>query len=108
VILKLSEIGTSKSTVAWINGRGKSGIWSGPPAPGPYDLALHNEARWTLPPIIVTEAPKSSLWSGLLAWLNRPGSPTPSGIHSVPDGGVTLILFALALMSIAMARWIRS
>src|SRR5688500_18249461 len=54
IILRISDVGTSKSTVAWINGNGKSGVWSGPQAPGPYDLALHSEARWTLPPIVIT------------------------------------------------------
>lgn len=109
VILKITNVGTPKSTVAWINGHGKSGIWSGLPAPGPYDLALHDEARWTLPPIVITEAPKSSLWSNLMGWLNTPTPPAPTGTtYSVPDGGITALLFVLALASMAVARRIRS
>ena len=109
VILRITDVGTAKSTVAWINGPGKSGIWSGLPAPGPYDLALHNEARWTLPPIVVTEAPKPpSFWSSVLGWLNPP-TPAPTGnLHSVPDGGTTALLLVFALLGVAIARRLRS
>ena len=101
VILKISNVGTPNCTIAWVNGRGTSGIWSGLPAPGPYDLALHGEARWTLPPIVVTEAPKPpGFWASLLNWFNTP-SPGPSnGVYSVPDNGLTAGLLAFALLSL--------
>lgn len=105
VILKISEIGTSGSTVTWVNARGKSGIWSGLPKPGPYDLALHEGAKWSSPPVVVTEAPKrSSFWARVLG--TSPSSPTKprDPIVSVPDGGATATLFALALLSLVFAR----
>lgn len=103
VILRISEVGTSKSTVAWVNGVGKSGIWSGLPAPGPYDLALHDGARWTLPPIVVMEVPKPpSFWSSLTAWLKPDPPAAASTAYSVPDGGPSLVLFAIALLSLAI------
>jgi hypothetical protein len=55
VILKITEVGTSNSTVTWANGRGKCGTWSGLLTTGPYDLAIDYKTRWTRPPIIVTE-----------------------------------------------------
>jgi hypothetical protein len=66
VILKISDIGTSKSTAAWVNGRGKPGVWNGLPAPGSYDLALNGEAQWTRPPIVVTEAQRTAFWSSVV------------------------------------------
>lgn len=105
VILKISDVGTPKSTVAWVSGPGKSGIWSGLVAPGPYDLALHDGARWTLPPIVVSELPKrGSFWASLAGWLN-PETPAPTEpIHSVPEEGLSVILLAFACLSLAAVR----
>jgi hypothetical protein len=108
VILRISHIGTPSSTVTWINGRGKSGIWSGLIAPGPYDLALHGEAQWMRPPIVISEAPKrQSFWSKL-GELFSPDSPPDSGggggNHSVPDTGETAVLFAVTLLAMAGVR----
>ncbi|MGH7955955.1 MAG: hypothetical protein ACREH8_02965 [Opitutaceae bacterium] len=104
IILRISDVGTSKSTVAWINGPGRSGIWRGPSTQGPFDLALHEDAKWTLPPIVVNEAPKrASFWSTLLGSSNTAPPRPDDSIPSVADGGVTAALFALALLSLAMA-----
>jgi hypothetical protein len=109
VILKISDAGTAKSAIAWVNGRGKSGIWPGLPAPGPYDLALHDGARWTVPPIVVTEVPKPpSFWSSVVEWL-RSDAPAPASVaHSVPDAGASFVLFAIALVVLAMGRRARA
>ena len=102
IILRISNIGKPGCTVAWVNSRDRSGIWSGPIAPGPYDLALHGEARWTLPPIVVSDAPKpQSFWAKLGAWFES--DPTHAdgggdGIRSVPDRGSTAVLLAMALL----------
>jgi hypothetical protein len=101
VILRISDVGTAGSTVAWVNARDKSGIWSGLPAPGPYDLALHANARWTLPPIMVTEAPRRSFWSGLLVRQPAEPPPPPDAVHFVPDGGQSIALSALAVLFLA-------
>ena len=105
VILKISGIGTSESVVTWVNGRRTSGLWSGITRPGPYDLALHDRAKWTSPPLVITEAPKrSSFWARVLG-LPPSGPTNPSdAIFSVPDSGATAALFALALLSLAIAR----
>jgi hypothetical protein len=102
VILKISDAGTPGSTVAWINGVGKSGIWSGLTSPGPYDLALHGDAQWTLPPIVVKEAAKPlSFWSNPIGWTN-PSPPAPTNpVHAVPDGGWAAVLFAFAVLILA-------
>jgi len=104
IVLKISDVGTNKSSVAWINGRGKSGIWPGIPKPGPYDLALHLDAKWTLPPIVVYEAPRRpSFWSSLFGTQNTPPRSAEQ-FHSVPDSGATAILFAIALLSLSWAH----
>jgi hypothetical protein len=112
VVLRISKIGTPECTIAWVNGRGKSGIWSGMIAPGPYDLALHGEARWTLPPIVVSEAPKrQSFWAKLGGLFSPDPPPTGGGggggTHSVPDGGATAGLLAFALLTLALVRRLR-
>ena len=107
IVLRVSKIGTPGCTVAWINGPGNPGIWSGPRAPGPYDLALHGEARWMRPPIVVSDAPKhQSFWS-MLGGLFAPDSPPTGGgggNHSVPERGATAVLFGIALLALAGAR----
>lgn len=104
VILRISKAGTPESTVAWVNGRGTSGIWSGLQAPGPYDLGLHSEARWTQPPIVVhPEQKPPSLWARLLDWLNPPAEPA-AGIASVPDEGLSAGLLALSLTLLLAIR----
>jgi hypothetical protein len=111
VILRISNVGTPGSTVAWINGPGKSGIWSGLLAPGPYDLALHAGARWSLPPIVVTDAPKpQSFWSRLAGFF-KPDPPRPGGgdeIRTVPDNGVTAVLLACAWFALVLGHRARS
>jgi hypothetical protein len=109
VILKISDVGTSKSTVAWINGRGKSGLWPGLRAPGPYDLALHDGAKWTAPPIVVVEAPKRpSFWTRLFSTPDEMPKRSSEAIFSVPDEGITAVLFAFALLILAMAQGSRT
>lgn len=105
VILRISNIGTPESTVAWVNGKGPSGIWSGPTKPGPYDLALHGGAKWTSPPLVITDASKKpSFWARLLgAPETAPTTPQDSFVY-VPDGGATATLLALALLSLAVVR----
>jgi hypothetical protein len=106
VILKISNVGTDKSSVAWVNGR-KSGIWRGIPRPGPYDLALHADAKWTVPPIVVNEAPRRpSFWATLFGTPNTPQSPGGQ-LHSVPDGGTTAILLLIGLLSLSIVRRLR-
>lgn len=106
IIIRLSKVGTPESTVAWLNGRGTSGIWSGLVAPGPYDLALHGEARWTLPPIIVNpEVKPTGFWAALLNWL-KPAEEPPEQSFAVPDSGATAGLLALSLaLLLAAARY---
>ena len=102
VILRISKVGTPGSTVAWMNGRGKSGIWSALPAPGPYDLAVHENSRWTLPPITITEQPPS-IWRNFMGWLKSDAPASSAAIpSSVPDGGNTAALLSLALLSLAV------
>jgi FtsP/CotA-like multicopper oxidase with cupredoxin domain len=104
VVLRISKIGTPECTITWLNGRGTSGLWSGMTTPGPYDLALHGEAKWTLPPIVVNEAPKPrGFWAQLASWLNPPSEPT-DGIVSVPDNGLTAGLLAFSLTLLLMVR----
>lgn len=104
VILRISKVGTPESTVAWVNSRGTSGIWTGLPAPGPYDLALHGEAKWTLPPIVVNQEVKPhGFWAALLNWLNPP-SETPDDAVAVPDTGRSAGLLALSLTLLLIAR----
>ena len=64
VILKITDVGTSNSLVTWANGRGKCGTWCGLLTTGAYDLGLDSKTRWTRPPIIVTETPKSDFVLG--------------------------------------------
>lgn len=107
VILRISKVGTPESTVAWVNGRGTSGIWSGLPAPGPYDLALHGEAKWTLPPIVVNQEVKPpGFWAALLNWLNPPAE-TPDDAVAVPDTGLSAGLLALSLTLLIVMRRLR-
>jgi hypothetical protein len=104
IILKISDIGTSKSSVSWINGRRRSGIWPGIPSPGPYDLALHVDAKWTLPPIVVNEAPRQpSFWASLFGPPNT-SVRAANEYYSVPDTGATAILFAMALLSLSLVH----
>jgi hypothetical protein len=108
IIIRISHVGTEKSSVAWTNGRGKSGIWRGISRPGPYDLALHVDAKWTLPPIVVNETPpRPSFWSALFGSPNTPPNPG-SQLHSVPDNGATAILFLVGLLSLAVVRRLRA
>jgi hypothetical protein len=105
VILKISGIGTPESVVTWVNGRGTSGLWSGITRPGPYDLALHDRAKWTSPPLVIVEAPKrSSFWARVFRL--PPSGPTTPGesIFSVPDGGATAVLLGFALLCLTLAR----
>lgn len=106
VILRISKIGTPESLVTWINGIGPPGQWSAMTAPGPYDLALHGEAKWTLPPIVVKEATKPhGFWAQLVSWLSPPSEPS-DGIASVPDTGLTagLLAFSLTLLLVVRRR----
>lgn len=104
VVLRVSDVGTSTSTVAWMNGRGRSGIWSGLTAPGAYDLALHEAAKWTLPPIVVTAVPKPSFWSNFLREPEAIQTTRSARIQSVPEDGFSAGLFVLALLSLAIAH----
>ena len=107
VILRIAKAGTPESTVAWVNGRGTSGIWSGLSAPGTFDLALHGEAKWTLPPIVVNPEQNPPLfWARLLEWLNPPAGPA-DGFVSVPDEGLSAGLLALSLALLLGARRLR-
>lgn len=109
VILKISNIGTAGSTAAWVNGPGKSGIWSGLPTPGPYDLGLHADARWTLPPVVVTAAPQPpSFWANLRGWLTEEPPPPTDVIYPVPDSGHPILLSTLALIVLAMLQRTRT
>lgn len=104
VVLRISDIGTPKSRVAWVNGRGRSGIWSGLSAPGAYDLALHEAAKWTLPPIVVTAVPKPTFWSNFLREPEPIQTTRSARIQSVPEDGFSAGLFVLALLSLAIAH----
>ena len=105
VILRITDAGTRKCTIAWINARGKSGLWNGPQAPGPYDLALHDGATWTVPPLVIQEVPnRPSFWAGIFGGRDVAPPPRSNLIVSVPDGGATAVLFAFALLSLALLR----
>ena len=105
VILKITKIGTSESRATWVNPMGKSGSWSGISKPGPYDLALHDGAKWTSPPLVITDAPKrTSFWARVLGLPESSPNQPRDTIVSVPDGGATATLLALALLSLAIVR----
>jgi hypothetical protein len=105
VILKITKIGTPESRMTWVNPLGKSGSWSGLSKPGPYDLALYEGAKWTSPPLVVTDAPKrSSFWARVLGLPESSPTKPGDGTFSVPDGGVTATLLAVALLSLALVR----
>jgi hypothetical protein len=104
VMLKISAAGTPACSVTWMNGRESSGIWSGPPAPGPYDLALHDGAQWIGPAIVVTDAPrKPGFWSSLFG-PRRPTRPDDNRIVTVPDIGSSTVLFLMMLFTLAFLR----
>lgn len=104
IILRISKAGTPESTVTWLNGRDASGTWRGLPAPGPYDLALHDGAKWTLPPIVVTQDTKPpGFWAALLKWLNPPAE-APDDAVAVPDLGLSAGLLALSLTLLIAAQ----
>jgi hypothetical protein len=108
VVVKFSNVGTRDSTVVWTNGRGTSGRWSGLPAPGAYDLALHAGAQWTLPPIYVTQDSKPSFWSTFVALFrsDRPAATGPT--YAVPETGGTAWLLGAALLALAIVKRMRS
>lgn len=107
IILRISKAGTPESTVAWLNGQDTSGTWRGLPAPGPYDLALHGEARWTLPPIVVNQEVKPpGFWAAFVNWLN-PSAETPDDVVAVPDLGLSAGLLALSLTLLIVVRRLR-
>jgi hypothetical protein len=101
IILRISHIGTPRSTVMWTNGKGSSGRWTAFTSVGAYDLGLHPGKLWTVPPINVTKATESrSFWGDFFGWF-KPDNPAATTIHSVPDGGATAALLALALLALA-------
>ena len=108
VILRISNVGTPESAVAWVNGRDTAGTWRGLLAPGPYDLALHGEAKWTLPPIVVSEDLKpQGFWAAFVNWLNPSAEETPGDFVAVPDTGLSAGLLALSLTLLIMVRRLR-
>ena len=101
VILRITDVGTRKSTIAWINSPQRTGIWAGIKQPGSYDLALHYDAQWTLPPLTVTEDTKPGFWGNLAAWWNADQPAPNNSVVSVPDQGSSLYLFGFALAMLA-------
>lgn len=106
VILKLDHVGTTRSTVTWVNG---SGTWSALTSAGVYDLALHDGSRWTLPPLTITASAESPRgWRALLGWTDRKEPAGDVRGFSVPDGGGTAALLAIGLLSLVVVWRLRA
>jgi MYXO-CTERM domain-containing protein len=98
VVLKFSRVGTDRATVTWVNG---SGIWTALTTPGVYDLALHRDSIWSLPPITIS-SDHAPFWPALRRWFQAEESSTSASILSVSDSGGTGLMLGLALAALAV------
>lgn len=100
IILRVDNIGTTSSTVRWMNGKG---TWSGILSPGAYDFGLKREALWTRPPLIVRAVEPRSWWASF--WRpdqsGKKSANSPAGL-AVPDSGGTAVLLGCALLTAAL------
>jgi hypothetical protein len=101
IILKLSDLGTPRSTITWVNG---SGTWHGFNTLGAYDFALRADARWTLPPISITNGSSSSWWRALWRGMRSDANTAPASPNAaVPDSGASGVLLVIAVIGAAVA-----
>lgn len=108
VVLKFTEVGTPQSRITWVDG---PGYWTGLAHEGAYDFALHEHARWTLPPVIILRPPPPGFWANVRnVFRTEPALPAVSAPEdpvieiAVTDSGTTGSLLATTMLA-AMAVW---
>jgi hypothetical protein len=100
VVLKFEHVGTTKGTVTWVNGKGS---WAGINATGVYDLALQQDAMWTLPPLVIIR--KEPWWKALWPFGGSHASAGADPVsYAVPDHSSTGFLLAISLACLAIFR----
>lgn len=101
VTLKLTNIGTKDCRVGWVNG---DGVWIAITSPGVYDLGLHPEAQWTVPPLTIVAPDKRSWWAALFFPLRIDDYTRDPTVISLSDAGGTGVMLGMALVSVLLAK----